>query len=199
MLAVVTAVALLSSVLLPGGASPDRRFKVVLEADRDSPNWSNYEFKGAAEEFPAVLLMRTNGVVLGRFEWLGDSYSGGLLRLRTEVKWRSDSRAVAVNTAETYYANCLVLAIDPSLNRVASIPLPAYTELSGRADPPRDRLRPRGRTVASGWTSSGRLILETWLWGDVEYPLSYRALLRLQGNRFAVEHREPILVGNPSW
>jgi hypothetical protein len=121
------------------------------------------------------------------------------LRDRTQVKWRSDSAAVAINTRDTFYAHNLVIARDRASGRFAAVPIPPYAELAGRPTPPAEKLRSRGRSIAIRWTAEGLLVLETWLWGEVDYPLSYRVSLQLTGDRLVVHDRQPITQGTPSW
>jgi hypothetical protein len=188
-------------VPINGGVSPDERYEVVLEADHDSPRFLEYEFKGGEEQFPALLVVhRGSRGILGRFPWPGAATeTESRLRDRTQVKWRSDSAAVAINTRDRFYAQTLVLAHHAESGRFAAVAIPPYAELTGRPMPPDHKLRSRGREISIGWTDEGRLVLETWLWGEVDYPLSYRLSLRLAGGRFVVHDREPILEGTPSW
>lgn len=188
-------------VPLSGGVSPDGAWEVALEADHDSPRFREYEFKGGDEQFPAFLVVdRGSRAVLGRIPWPGAaSEKEVLLRDRTQVKWRSDSTAVAINTRDAFYAQSLVLVRKPQNRRFTDVPLPPYAELSGHARPPDEKVRPRGRNIAIRWTAEGYLIFETWLWGDVEYPLSYRVSLRLKDGRLEVQDRQPIMEGTPPW
>jgi len=198
-------VAILVSTIEPvpvaGGVSPDGAFEVALEADHDTPRFVEYEFKGGDEQFPAVLVLeRGRGTLVRRVPWPGAaSETEVLLRNRTQVKWRSDSAAVAINTRDAFYAHSLVLALDPKRGRFAEVPIPPYAELTGRLTPPDERLRSRGRNIAINWTPEGLLAFEVWLWGDVDYPISYRVSLRLSGGRFVVQDRKPIVEGTPSW
>jgi hypothetical protein len=200
-LAVASLLSVAEPVVLASGVSPDGAYEVLLEADHDTPSFTKYAFKGVDENFPAFLVLeRTSGAILGRFPWPGGSEeTEALLRDRTEVKWRLDSAAVAINTRDMFYAHAIVLARDPESGRFANVALPSYAEISGRAPPPANLLRSRGRSLAVSWNPEGLLIFETWLWGEVDYPLSYRVLLRLREGRLVVQDREPILEDRPSW
>lgn len=202
-LSAVVAVLLATSapVSIVGGVSPDGAFEVVLEADHDTPRFDAYELKGGDEQFPAFLVRKRKGsAILGRFPWPGAaSEREALLRDRTQIMWRSDSAAVAINTRDTHYANSLVLALDPASGVVSRLPVPPYADLTGRPDPPPEKLRSRGRDIAIHWTAAGLLVFETWRWGDASYPLSYRVSLRLTQGRLVVVDREPIADGRPAW
>ena len=200
-IAITVALSVSEPVPINGGVSPDDKYEVVLEADHDSPRFVEYEFKGGEEQFPALLVVnRSSGVIVGRVPWPGAaSETESLLRDRTQVKWRSDSAAVAINTRDRFYADTLVLVRHAESGRFAVVTIPPYTELSGRPMPPQEKLRSRGREISIRWTTEGRLVLETWLWGEVDYPLSYRVSLQLAGGRLVVHDREPIVEGTPSW
>src|SRR5512145_827626 len=94
------------TVPIQGCVSPDGRLAVVLDADRDSGPGP------PAEEGPngdLLVVDRHSSAIRARVPWPGDITDGaGLLRDRTQCRWRADSGAVAINTADTHYASTLV-------------------------------------------------------------------------------------------
>lgn len=61
-------------VALENGVSPGRKLEVTLEADKDSPRYKEYEFKGDKDQFPAFLIREIKtGKVLAPVGWEGDA------------------------------------------------------------------------------------------------------------------------------
>ena len=183
-------------VQLAEGASPDGRFEVVLEADVDTPRYQTYALKGGDEDFPAFLLLDArNGTPMIRVPWPGASDpSLPPLRNATAVLWRDDSRAVAINIREPHYWYTLLLVWDATTRSFASVELPSFTELSGRPAPNPEDLRARGVEEAESWTQAGHLVYYFGLseLRRVDYPLTYRATLRVSPSGCQVVRSEAV-------
>lgn len=186
-------------VALEDGLSPDKRYEVVLEADKDTPSFARYEFKGDASQYPKFLIRDTaTGRIVGRQKWPGDSTAGDerMLRNHARVLWRADGGAVAINTDERFYSYTSVLARGPKDVEFICVSFPDYKTLTGFAMPNSDDLRPRGFASATEWNSQGLLVyhfesspLPSYKGVD---PLKHRVTLRVTERGMEVFSREAL-------
>ncbi|MDF3056131.1 MAG: hypothetical protein K0R17_346 [Rariglobus sp.] len=182
-------------VALENGTAPTKRYEVVLEADKDTPKFQRYEFKGDDSQFPAILIRQLpNGGIVGRLSWPGDAHSDDQpLRSHTTVLWHPRGDVVAINTNERNYAYSSIFALQSDTGKFVEVRFPDYKTLTGFPTPNSDQLRPRGFGRAVRWTKEGhliytlRLLPETYTGAD---PLSHRITLRVTPKGMEVIRRE---------
>jgi hypothetical protein len=182
---------------LENGVSPDGRFEVVLEADIDDPAFSRYELKGEDDQFPAYLvLQRQSGKILMRIRYPADSHSDKQpLRKHTKVLWSPLSTAVAINTRERFYTHTSLAVFDPGKVEFRRVELPDYETLTSFSKPDSRKLKPRGASWVSAWTSEGHFIYESRLASLVDEeldPLRHRVELSIGAEGCKVVKRLPI-------
>lgn len=193
----INAAELASGVALENGVSPDKRREVVLEADKGSPRYEAYEFKGGDDQYPAFLIREVKtGSILARAGWRGDAGSDTQpLRRHSQVSWNPAGTAVILNTGERFYSHSNVWAFDEATGTFKEIELPNYKTMTGYETPNPDDLHPRGHNSAA-WTKDGNLVYEIILsplnrkeGGD---PFRHKITLRLGAKGFEVISREPL-------
>lgn len=183
-------------VPLENGKSPDGRFEVVLEADKDTPGYEKYEMKGGS--YPAFLILdQESGKALVRIEFPGDVQSDQQpLRKHTKILWSPKSSAVAINTDERFYSHLTLAAFDEESGVFKKVIVPDYMTLTGFPDPPREQLRARGREFAEGWTEDGHLIYRLRYAPMPSFegddPLRHRIELAVESDGFKVVRRLPL-------
>lgn len=184
-------------IALENGVSPDKKFEVVLEADKDTPLYKGYEFKGGNDQFPAFLIREIKtGKVLARVGWEGDADSDQRpLRSKSNVYWSPSGTAVILNTSERNYSHSCIWAIDEKSGEFKRLEFPDYKTMTGFEAPSSGDLRPRGFS-SSSWTKEGDLICELVLspltskdGGD---PMQHKIKLRLGPGGFEVIAREKL-------
>ena len=185
-------------VALESGISPDGRFEVVLESDRDTPSYANYEMKGDTTAFPGFLIIeRKTGKSLIRIEYPADPETDEQpLRKHTEVKWSPTSLAVAINTHERFYSHLSLAAYDSKHSKFKEIQLPDYKTLTGFPQPDSDQLRPRGFESVLSWNAKGNFVYELGLSPEASYngpdPLHHIVELSISASGCKVVKRIPI-------
>lgn len=184
-------------VALRDGASPDKKYEVVLEADKDSPSYKDYEFKGSEDQFPAFLIrdVKTHKVA-ARVRWMGDAVSDEKpLRLRSTVLWNPSGTSVILNTSERFYSHSGVWTLDQASGKFGKLDLPDYKTLTGFEAPTADELRPRGFS-SSAWTKEGnlehKLILSPLHPKEGGDPFRHHITLRIGPEGFKVIAREEL-------
>ena len=184
-------------VALENGVSPDKKFEVVLEADKDTPLYKKYEFKGGNDQFPAFLIREIQtGKVMARVGWVGDADSDQRsLRSKSNVYWNPSGTAVILNTSERNYSHSCIWAIDKKSGEFKRLEFPDYKTMTGFEAPSSDDLRPRGFS-SSSWTKDGDLKCEFVLsplnpkdGGD---PMRHKITLRLGPGGIEVIGREKL-------
>ena len=185
-------------VPLEHGVSPNKRYDVVLEADKDTPAFQRYEFKGDDSEFPAFLVRELpSHRIVARLTWPGDASAGDEqpLRSHTRVLWSPAGDAVIVNTNERFYSYSSVLTVQPETGRFVQVPFPDYKTLTGFEPPDSSQLRARGFTRAE-WTPEGLLVYAISSSPQPSYdgpdPLRHRITLRVTPTRMEVVGREVV-------
>ena len=170
-------------VKLTNGISPNKKFEVVLEADKGSPKYKEYELKGDETEFPAFLIRElSSGKILSRIVWQGDSNSDQQsLTKKSVINWNNDGSAVIINTSERFYSYSTVWFLDKD-QFFRELIIPDYKTLTGFEKPNTEHLRPRGHTSMK-WSEDGDLIYGIHLQGmramKNNDPLSHIITLRL--------------------
>ncbi len=183
-------------VALKDGTSPNKRFEIVLEADKDTPSFAAYELKG--DSYPKFLVREVStGKIVGRLACVGDSQSDAMpLREHATLFWRQDSLAVVINTSERFYSHSVVLAYDLAKKEFREVAFPDYKTSTGFAVPSSDDLRPRGFSSARGWDDDGRLTYEIMLVPGAAYrgadPLYHRITLHVSPGGMEVVSREAL-------
>ena len=184
-------------VALENGVSPDKKLEVVLEADKDTPLYKGYEFKGGNDQFPAFLIREIKtGKVLARVGWEGDADSDQRpLRAKSSVHWNPSGTAVILNTSERHYSQSSIWALNTTTGAFTKLALPDYKTMTGFEAPSSDDLRPRGFSSWS-WTQDGELICELVLSplipNDGGNPMRHKITLRLDPEGFEVIAREKL-------
>jgi len=146
---------------IENGRSPDGRFEVVIECDKDSPDYKDrYKLKGGDEDYPALLIRRVrSGKVLLRIPWPGDPNTDEqLLSTHCKILWDPQSHLVAMNTNERFYSYTEVYRFQPKENSFSEVPLPSYPRLTGYPTPNTQLLKARSHEWATGWSRRGNLI-----------------------------------------
>jgi hypothetical protein len=137
---------------VPRSASPDGRFALVLDIDRDPTIEATWQGDG----FPKLEITElTNGKIVGRIEYRGDTSD------RTEVKdsistlWRPDGSAVAVSfrLAHGFASSVCLLNED---GRFSEARFPTYLEMTGMAEPAKVV---SGSDLVEAWEANGQLRL----------------------------------------
>lgn len=185
-------------VPLKDGRSPDQRFEVCLEADKDTPSFAKYQFKGGEENFPAFVVREIKtGKILSRFGYPSDPHSDKRpLREKVSVSWHPDSQRVFMNSRERFYTATTVVAYHAKEKEFKWIPFPSYEKLTGFPDPPRRHLRPRCHSISVAWTKAGTLIHELGYSPMPSYkgkdPLLHRIELKVAATGMTVVKRTPL-------
>lgn len=183
-------------VPLDRGTSPDKKHEVLLEAEKGTPRYLAYEFKGGDEQFPAFLIRQTkNGNVLARIPWMGDPGSDDRARReKSSVSWNPAGTAVIINTSERFYSHTAIWAIDDKTGTFKELVLPDYETLTGSVAPKAIDLRPRAHAKTS-WTKDGDLVYTLILHptpppqtGDTN---RHKITFKLQPDGLEVIKREP--------
>jgi hypothetical protein len=187
-----------TTLALPGGVSPGGKFEVVLEADKGSPRYKAYEFKGAPDQFPAFLIREAiTHRVLNRIRWMGDAGSDERpLIEHSSVSWSPGGNSVAINTHERFYARTSVWTLAPAVGSFEKAEFPDYKTLTGFDEPDPDQLRARGYAHVDGWTAEGHLIYTLILSSGGDYaghdPLHHRVTLEVSATGMKVLLRQAI-------
>jgi hypothetical protein len=184
------------TVSLENGLSPNRRFEIVLEADKGSSRFKAYEFKGDQCQYPAFLIVdATSRKVITRVPWEGDT--GGdeqPLKLHSTVLWNPGSTAVALTTRERFYTHCVVRVYDASRRTFVKVEFPDYKTMTGFPPPAAEDLRSRGYDKAVEWNKKGHLTVELKLSpaSSEERPdsLHHRVTLEVSASGMKAVHRE---------
>jgi len=171
---------------------------VVLEAEKGSPRYRAYEFKGDEFQFPAFLIRELpTRKVLGRVPWPGDAGSDEQpLSASSAVLWSPDGNSVALNTTERYYAHTTVWTIDRGAGVFVEVGLPEYETLTGFEKPDSNDLRPRGCARIKEWTPDSHLVYELMFSPEPDYDgadsMHHEVTLRIAGQRMEVLSRKTI-------
>jgi hypothetical protein len=183
-------------VALENGASPNGKYDVVLEADKDTPSYSKYEFK--ADNSPKLLLRELRSKkILQTLSYPCDPDSDMRpLREHTGIIWRPDSGALVINTSERFYSHMNVFVLNKKAGLFQEVNLPSYKSMTGFDVPKSEDLMARGHSSGTNWTEDGLLVYEIFLSPAGSYngkdPLTHRVFLRLKPNEMEVVRHEPI-------
>lgn len=181
-------------VSLVDGVSPTKRHELVLEADKDTPTYQSYEFKGGSG--PKILVRELPSLrVVANIPWQGDPDSDARpLRSHTSVIWSGDGERVAINTSERHYRHTAVFARDSKTGAFVEVEFPDYKTMTGFAPPDSEKLQARGFGDALSWTAEGHLIYVLKLvpggLHDGKDPLVHRVTLRITPKGMEVIRRE---------
>ena len=115
------------------------------------------------------------------------------LREHVRVSWRKDSKAFAITIDDRFYSNSSVFALNKKAQFV-EVPLPGDEEISGFPAPNSDDLRPRGRSMVSGWDDDGLLSYSVFLSPGPTYkgkdPLAHKARVEVKAGGMRVVERQ---------
>ena len=184
-------------VVLEQGTASTGKHEVVLEADKDTPSFEQYELKGDHTQFPKFLIRELpSGRTVGSLKWPGDSSGDHQpLRNHTRILWRPDGKAVVINTSERHYSGTSVFALQKT-GKFIEVPFPDYKTLTGHPQPKTEDLRPRGFGYALRWTAEGLLVYEVKFAPEASYsgadPLHHRITLRVSPEGMEVIARAPL-------
>lgn len=184
-------------VALENGVSPSRKFEVVLEADKGSPRFERYEFKGDNDQYPAFLILEVaSGKILTRVPWGSDSSDWPSLREGSKVSWNPAGDSVILNTSSRFYSASSIWSFDVKSGVFKKTELPDYKTLTGFNEPKSADLRPRAGAYSS-WNDHGDLVHEITLSPLVEPkngdPMRHRITLHMRPKGWTVVSREKLL------
>ena len=178
------------------GTSPNGKYDVVLEADKDTPTYQKYEMKG--EDVPRLLVREiASKKVISSLPFPSDLDSDQRpLRDHTKVIWRADSAALIINTHERFYSYTNILVLDPKNLRFRDLEFPDYKQLTGLEAPKAEDLTSRSHEYGREWSKEGLLVYEMLLHRSGTYngddPLHHRVFLRVGTDGMEVVRHEPI-------
>lgn len=170
--------------IVQGSVSPDGKYHVVMDIDRDST--ISPEYKSDSYPMIEVTEIKTGKIVssLSYFGSIADDARP--LRDHLSILWRKDSTALAINISDRFYAFSKVLAKDKQ-GLYGIVSFPTYTQMTGFPAPDVKQLRPRGWARVEGWDKSENLVylisyspLPTYQGRD---PLKHKILLKVSANR----------------
>ena len=165
---------------VPESVSPDGKIHAVMDIDRDSkmpPDVQGINFK------QVEITEKKTGRIL-----ISVGYTGATgdderpLREHVELKWRSDSKAFAINIHDRFYSTSTVCVLNQQ-SKFVEVLFPSYKEMTGFPEPDKGKMRPRGRSTVEGWDSQGRVIYSIFNSPLPSYsgndPLEHKLLLEV--------------------
>jgi hypothetical protein len=182
-------------IALANGLSPDKKFEVVLEAEKGTAAYDAYEFKGEAKEFPAFLIRDSKSEkVLTRVRWEGDANSDDQpLSSHSGVSWNPAGTVVILSTRARNYSGSSIWAFDQATGGFKELNLPDYKTMTGYEAPDSDDLHARVHS-STVWTKDGdlvyKLVLDSRKPEEGGDPLRHKTTLRLGKEGFEVIKRE---------
>ncbi len=185
-----------TGVALENGVSPSKKYEVVLEADKGSPRFERYEFKGDNDQYPAFLILEVaSGEILTRLPWGSDSSDWPSLREGSKVSWNPAGDSVILNTSSRFYSASSIWSFEVKSGVFKETGLPDYKTLTGFNAPKSDDLRPRVG-ASSSWNERGDLVHEIILSPLVDPkngdPMHHRITLRMGPKGWTVVSREKL-------
>jgi len=147
-------------VALKNSVSPNGLYEVFLEADKDTPSYKNYKMQADESSRPAFLLFNKKDQLSSARTLFKANVNDGQSPLRnlTNVLWRADSQAVAINTGTLPGNELSLLVWNSQLAKFTEARLPDYEKLTGFPMP--DIFLLTRSQSAKTWTPDGHLIYE---------------------------------------